>query len=327
MNSRRRLLVALGPAALFPRRLFAQSTTAPVLIGWLHFGSRESNGHLLAAFKEGLASVALKEGSRIVIEERWANGRRDQLPALAAELAAKKPAIIVAAPSASVAPAAKAAPAIPIVQASGGDPVAVGLVASLARPGGMITGLSNVVGDLTGKHLELLIETAPRLRHVGYLVDSAAMNRGVLMEAARRSIARHALDARFEEAGNPEEIEPAMSRLAKHGVQALIVLASPLFLRDRRRIVRFALAQGWPVIANGFEWAEAGALLNYGADVLANYRRAAYYVDRILKGAKPGDLPFEQPTKFELVVNLKTAAALGIAIPQSVMIQATRVIE
>jgi putative ABC transport system substrate-binding protein len=326
VNNRRSLLIVLGATALAPRGVFAQAKQAPVLIGWLNTDSRESSEHYLIAFKEGLAALSWKEGAQYVIEERWANGRIDRLPSLAEELAARKPAIIVAALAAAVPAAAKAAPRIPIVIASG-DPVAQGLVKSLARPGGMVTGVSNVVADTAEKYIELLLAAAPRLKRVGILIDSNAPLRTAVMEAVRRSVSQYSVEARFAEVASPEEIEPAFSRLAKEGAQALIVTRGLMLRNEQRRVVNLALAQRWAVVAGQGEWAEAGALLSYSADILGNYRRAAYYVDRILKGAKPGDLPIEQPTKFELVINMKTAKALGLTIPQSLMLQADRVIE
>jgi len=305
--------------------VFAQSKP-PILIGWLHSGSREVNGRLFAAFKEGLAALGWKEGSQIVIEERWADGRSDRLPALAGELAAKGPVVIVAGPVHVATAVATAAPKTPIVLL-GGDPVPTGLVASLARPGGMVTGVANLMTDISEKHLELLLAAAPKLRRIGFLSDTTAANHALFMANARRSVAQHSVEARYAEVVRPEEIEPALSRLAKEGAQALVVMPGQAGATGRRRIVKFALAQRWPVIGFTQEWAEEGTLLSYGTDQSANFRRAAYYVDRILKGAKPGDLPIEQPTKVDLVVNLKTAKALGLTIPPSVLGRADRVIQ
>jgi putative ABC transport system substrate-binding protein len=209
----------------------------------------------------------------------------------------------------------------------GTDPVAAGLVASLARPGGMVTGVTSLQIDLTEKYLELLLAAAPKLRRVGFLAYSHNPNKARLMEAVRRSVAQHSVEARFAEAGKADEVEPAMARLAKEGAQALVVTSGVLFLIERQRIVKLALAQRWALIAGQNEFAEDGALLAYGVDRLANARRAAYYVDRILKGAKPGDLPIEQPTRFELVINLKTAKAIGLRISQDLLFRADRVIE
>jgi putative ABC transport system substrate-binding protein len=249
------------------------------------------------------------------------------LQSLAGELAARKPAIIVAALAAAVVAAAKAAPKTPIIIASILDPVALGLVKSLARPGGMITGVTNVGADIAEKYLELLLAAAPKVKRVGVLGDSSSPVRALQMEAVRRSVAQYQVEARFAEVANPEEIELAISRLAKEGAQGLIVTGGLMLRNERRRIVKLALAQRWPVVAGAGGWAEDGALLSYSADRFANYRRAAYYVDRILKGAKPGDLPIEQPTKFELVVNLKTAKAIGLTISQDLLFRADKVIE
>ncbi len=307
--------------------MFAQAKKAPILIGWLNGGSREANGHFFAAFKEGLAALGWKEGSQVVIEERWADGRIERLQPLAQELATRRPAVIVAAPGPAVRAAAKAAPTTPVVQASGPDPVVGGLAASLARPGGMVTGVHNFVYELAEKHLELLLVAAPKLRRVGFLRDPTTSNPGLMTEAVRRSVAQYSVEARFADAGKPEEIEAAISRLAKEGAQALVVFNSQTFTVERRRIVKLALAQRLPVVAGTGGWAEAGALFSYSADGLANYRRAAYYVDRILKGTKPADLPIEQPTRFELVINMKTARALKLEISRELAVRADRVIE
>jgi len=328
-STRRGFLLAAGAWLTLAKAgvTLAQPKQAPILIGWLLVHSRESAGHWLVAFKEGLAALGWKEGSQIVIEERWADGQYDRLLSLAEDLAAKKPALIVAAPSQSVAAAKKAAPQTPIVHATGSDPVAAGFAASLARPGGMITGLSNVATDIAEKNLELLLAAVPKLKRIGFLTDSGNVNRALIMQAAQRSVARHSVEARIAEVARPEEIEPAISRMAKEQAQALVVMASPMLSSERRRIVNLALAHRWAVIGPQREFAEAGALLSYGADTSANYRRAAYYVDRILKGAKPGDLPMEQPTKLELVVNAKTAKALGLSISPEILLRADKVIE
>ncbi len=323
---RRNLLVVVGAAAFAPRVVFAQSKQ-PLLIGWLHGGSRQVEGFSLVAFKEGFAALGWKEGSNFLLEERWAEGQRERLQPLAEELAAKNPTLIVAGFLPATAAAANAAPKTPIVQADGGDPVATGLATSFSRPGGMITGVTNIVTQLSEKYLELLIDTVPNLRRVGFLFDTTAFGHAIYVENARRSAAQQSLDARFAEAGRPEEIEPALSRFAKEGVRALIVMPGAMVVAERRRIVKYALDQRWPTIAAVRAFPEEGALLSYSADRAALCRRAAFYVDRILKGAKPGDLPIEQPTKFELIVNKKTAKALGIKIPNSILLRADKVIE
>jgi ABC-type uncharacterized transport system substrate-binding protein len=326
-STRRAFLFAAAawPVLNWTGGVFAQSKQ-PILIGWLHLGSRDVNGRLFTAFKEGLAALGWKDGSQVMIEERWANGRSDRLPTLAGDLAEKGPAVIVAGPVSAGAAATKAAPTTPIVLLAG-DPVPARLVASLARPGGMVTGVTSISTDISEKLLELLLAAAPKSRRVGFLVDTSAANHPLFQEAARRSVAQYFVEARYAEVARPEQIEPALSRLAKERVQALVVMPGQAAFVGGRRIVQFAQEQRWPVVAGVGEFAEAGALLVYSADALANYRRAAYYVDKILKGAKPADLPVEQPTKFEFVINLKTAKALGLTIPQSVLLRADRVIE
>lgn len=278
------------------------------------------------AFKEGLATLGWK-GPQITIDERWADYRNERLLPLAEELAARNPALIVVASSRVVAAAVKAAPRTPIVAATSGDLVAAGFAASLARPGGLVTGLTNLRPDFAGKYLELLLSAAPYVKRVGVLADSKASSYAQVMPALRRSLAQFRVQAQVAEATTPEEIDAAMTRLAKDGAQGLLVVAGGVFLAERQRIVKFALSHRWPVVAGEREFTEEGALLSYGIDTVANYRRAAWYVDRILKGARPGDLPVEQPTKFELVINFRTAKALGITVPQELLLRADRVIE
>ncbi len=325
-STRRAFLIAVAwPALAWTGAVRAQARQ-PILIGWLSFSSRESGARSLAALKEGLAALGWKEGSQVRIEERWADGQDDRLASFTQELAAKKPALIVASTLRVAVSAAKGAPKIPIVMVGTIDPVAAGLVTSLARPGGMVTGVAGFGLDLAGKHVELLLAAAPKVKRVGFLVPSKSAVNAELLEVARRSTTYHSVEARFAEVAKPEDIEPAMLRLAKDGAQGLVILPVALFGTEWRRIVKLALAQRWPVVGAS-RWAETGALLSYGADHLANHRRAAWYVDRILKGAKPGDLPIERPMRFELVINMKTAKALGITIPPSLLVQAERVIE
>ncbi len=320
------VVVSVG-AALAPRMTLAQTKT-PVVIGWLHPGSRTAGGRGSSDLRERLAALGWKEGSNYVLVERWADARMERLPALASEIGTKNPAVIVAVLMDSVRAAANAAPGVPVVQVQGASPVDLGLAASLARPGGMVTGVINQISEVSAKYLELLLDAAPGLKRIGFLVDDSgrAETRGS-MENARRSAARHSVEPQFAEARTPDEIEPAILRLSKDGAQGLVVLPSAWFTSERRRIIRAALAQRWPAIAGPQSFAEDGALLTYSADARANFRRAAEYVDRILRGTKPGDLPIEQPTKFELTVNLRTAKAIGVAVSQSILVRADRVIK
>ena len=325
MNNRRRLVIALGACASVPEKVFAKAKSKPVLIGWLGFASRGA-GRSIAVFKEGLTAAGWKEGTQFTIEERWADGRDDRLAILAQELAAKKPAVIVASNIRAAAVAVKVAPQTPIVFVANNDPVAAGLVTSLARPGGLVTGIAGFGPDRAGKHVELLIAAAPKVKRVGFLVPATGTaDHDVILEMARRSAKQYKVEAHFAETTYPEEIDPAIARLAKEGVQGLVLLPFALMAAERPRILKLAAAERWPVVGNNPAFAEEGALLSYGAFV--DHRRAAHYVDRILKGTKPGDLPIEQPTTFELVVNMKTAKALGLTMPPEIMVRATRVIQ
>jgi putative ABC transport system substrate-binding protein len=299
----------------------------PVLIGWLESGASPAADEFFNSFKQGMAAAGWKEGDQFTIEARWAGGHIDRLASLAKELADKRPAIIVASPTTAVRAAAKAAPGLPIVQANGSDLVASGLASSFARPGGMITGVTNITFDTNVKLLELLMSAVPKVQRVGFLADPGTTGIERHMQVQRQAIARYPVQAQVAEAAKPDELEPAIEKLAKGGAQALIVLGSAWFLSERKRLLGLTSTKRWPVVANHTAFANEGALISYGADRHALYRRAAYYVDRILKGAKPADLPIEQPMTFETVVNLKTAKLLDLTLPPEIMAQATRVIQ
>ena len=325
MNIRRRLVLGLGSAVSIPGDLFAQAKKPPVVIGWLHGTHGQRPG--LEALKEGLAALRYIEGASYLIEGRWAEGRLERLPALAAELKQKKPTVIVTYLGVATQAAANAMLATPIVQAVGESPVDIGLAKSLARPGGMVTGLTNLPRELSSKYLELLLAAAPGLKRVGFLFDSTSHFRATPLETARRALEHYRVEGRFAEVGKPGDLQLAVAQLAKEEVQGLVLMPSNWLAVERFTIAKVALANRWPVVAGPQSFTEAGALLSYSADALALCRRAAYYVDRILKGAKPGDLPIEQPTTFEMAVNMKTAKALGLTMPPGIMVQATRVIQ
>jgi putative ABC transport system substrate-binding protein len=325
---RRAFISSLACAAVIGRSAAAQGTAPPALIGCLGMSSHDAEGYLLDAFRAGMAALGQREGAQFVTEARWAEGRIERLPQLAEELAELRPALVLAWPTQSVAAMVKAAPRTPIVQVLASSPVVTGFANSLAEPGGMVTGLSNAVTDFTEKLLELLVEAAPDRRRIGYLGDSTNFARRQFMDAAGRSVGRQSgVEASFAEAGKPSEIEPALAQLAQRECDALIVLASPLLTFERQRIIAYAQARGWPVAGSRREWAEAGALLSYGSDSRAHFRRAAGYAQRILGGANPASLPIEELTSLELVVNLRTASALGTAIPPSFLARADEVIE
>ena len=280
---------------------------------------------LLDAFRQGLRELGYEEGRNINIEYRWAEGRDERLPGLAAELVRLKVDVIVAGAGA-VEAAKHATTTIPIVMPVSGDPVRAGLVASLARPGGNITGLTSLSGELPGKWMELLKETLPRVSRVAVLWDPASDPRQVnTSEAAARSLG---VRLHMLKVGRADGFEPALTDARKNDVGALIVLGSPFFYVHRTRLVELAATHRLPTIYAQREFVVgSGGLMSYGTDFHHQFRRAATYVDKILKGAKPGDLPIEQPTKFELVINLKTAKALGLTIPPTVLARADEVIQ
>lgn len=328
-SKRRRLAFALGGAVALPQLGFAQTKDQPQLIGMLDVGADHTRIGLMEAFRTELAARGWKEGPQVVIKRLSAAGAYDQLPMLAAGLAKKNPAVIVAVTAQSVAAAAKAAPRTPVVMAGVGDPVAYGFVKTLARPGGMITGLTNVATDTTSKYVELVVAADPRLKRVGFLIDGGGVERGreLLKDSIRRSASHHSVEAVTAEPKERAEIELSLQGLAKAGAQALACMPSPMFANERKVILRFAVMQRWPVMANALGWVRDGALLAYGANGREQFRRAAYYVDRILRGAKPADLPVELPTVFDTSVNLKAAKALGLALPPEIMVRATEVIK
>ena len=326
MDRRRNVVIALGVAASIPRTIFAQMKKAPIVIGWLGANSSDLGQRNMAPFKEGLAALGWKEGAQFVIEGRWADGRIERLPALADDLKQKKPAVIVTVLTEATRVAARAAPETPIVQALGNSPVELGLAKSLANPSGMVTGLTNLPTELSGKYLELLLAAAPHLKRVGFLI-SASSNSGVHRKEARRALEHFHVEGRFEEISRAEDLQGAVARLAKEGIQGLVLTPSNWLTVERATIVKLALANRWPVVAGPQSFAQEGALISYNADGAELSRRAAYYVDRILKGAKPGDLPIEQPLRFVLTVNAKTAKALALTLPPEIMVRATQVIE
>lgn len=326
MNARRQWLAAgvAVPALVWMDALRAQ-TRPPLVIGWLDASSSETARYMLNAFNEGMAALGWRLGVQYRLEERYADGQVGRLSALAQELAAKKPAVILALPSRAVEAAAQAAPTTPIVRVSGNSPL-TGMVASLARPGGMVTGLSNVVAEVNQKAIELLVEAMPKLKRVGFLADPTSDGRDDNVSNVHRAAERFGFEAVIVDMAKPEDIEPAFVQLAKGKVQALVVLPFVWFEPHMPTIMQRAQAQRWPVVGAA-AGARRGALFSYGPDRAALARRSAYYVDRILKGAKPGDLPIEQPTTFQLVLNMKTAQTLGIAFPPAMLVRATEVIE
>lgn len=266
------------------------------------------------------------EGKNIAIEWRWAEGKYERLPALVAELMALKIDVIVSAGTPAAFAVKKATASIPLVMIAVGDPVGTGLITSLARPGGNMTGLTSISEDLEEKRLELLKETVPRISHIAVLLNPANAINLILekeVQAAAQRLRMKVLSLRAE---SQEQLDKVFARMRKEQLGALNVLADRLFLHNRARIMEFAVQNRLPGVHAYVELVEAGGLMSYGPSYGAMHRRAAYFVDRILKGMKPADLPVERPAKFELVINLKTAKQIGLTIPPNVLARADRLI-
>jgi putative ABC transport system substrate-binding protein len=322
MDRRRFLLTSVAGVLAAP--LAAEAQPAKVArIGYLSPLSASADSTHSEAFRQGLRDLGYVEGQNAVIEARYADGKFERLPDLAAEIVRLKVEVIVAAPTPAVRAAQQATRTIPIVMAFSGDPVGEGFVAGLARPGGNITGLSATVGEMAAKRVEFLKAIAPDISRVAFLANAATVRQAVTgTEAAGRALGVQVSTVLVR---NPSELEHALSTLKKAHVGGLIV---DLTLQEHwRQIVDLALKSRLPTVSGPREFVEAGGLMAYGPHFPDLFRRAATYVDKILKGARPGDLPMEQPTKFELVINMKTAKALGLTLPRSLLLQADQVIE
>jgi putative ABC transport system substrate-binding protein len=332
MTSRRGFLCTLSGGLLAPRAARAQQPAKVSRIGWLLSGSLEApeTRVLLGAFRQGARERGYVEGQNIVIEYRAAEGRLDRFPALAADLVRLKVDLIVAGSNAAARAAQQATTTIPIVAPTMGDPVGDRFVTSLARPGGNITGLTFLGPELAPKRLELLKEALPKMSRVVGVWHPGAFgehtNQDMLKgtEAAART-----LGVRLELVGvrSTDEIDRVFSTMARQRPDAFVMLPSVMFFVERRRVIDLAERHRLPSIYAAREFVEIGGLFSYGASIPDLFRRTAVYVDKILKGAKPADLPVEQPIKFELVINLKTAKALGLTIPPSLLARADEVIQ
>jgi putative tryptophan/tyrosine transport system substrate-binding protein len=326
MNRRESLIafVALGAVA-GSIASFAQGKVWRV--GFLSLYSASEIVQNTAAFLKALRELGYVEAKNLVVEWRFAEGNFERLPDLAADLVQLKVDVIVAVASAAISAAKNATSTIPIVMATTGDPVGSGFVKSLARPGGNITGLSNMGGDTGAKLLDLLLTAVPKVSRVGVLVTPTSTTYRAISESIQAGAQNTSVKVLIAEARTPQEIETAFAMMAKESAGAVIVGAAPLFALHRPQIAQLAIKYKMPSIFGNRAYVEAGGLMSYGYKLTENYLRAASYVDKILKGAKPGDVPVEQPTKFELVVNLKAAKALGITIPQSILLRADRLIQ
>src|ERR1043166_7298253 len=319
---RREFIALVGGASAWPLTVRAQQSGEPV-VGFMSSRSPEDSAHLVAAFRRGLADGGFVEGQNVAIEFRWANGDYDRLPAMAADLVNRQ-----AAGGEPAALAAKAATTtIPIVVGLGGDPVKLGLVGSLNRPGGNLTGVTLLTALMVPKRLGLLRDLAPGAARFGVMLNpgfpGAARQLQEIEETARSIDQRIAV----AKASTDEELEAAFALLVHEQVNALLVASSPYFDTRRERIVGFAAQQRLPAIYQFREYAVSGGLLSYGVSISDGYRQYGDYVAKILKGAKPADLPFLQPTKFELIINMKTAKALGVKISDNLLSLADEVIE
>jgi putative ABC transport system substrate-binding protein len=324
---RRSVLLALGTFALAPCARAQQRQKVPVIVYLSPVVPQNGTDFRLDELREGLRELGYKEGENIRLEARWGEGRLERMPLLASEVVKMRPDIIVAASSPAVTAAHQATRTIPIVFPVSSDPVAEGFVASLAHPGGNMTGLSTMAPELGKKRMQLLRDALPaKSRAVGVMWNPAYKGMSARFEQAKEAAPNVGVSVRSIEVRDAREMEAAFDAVRKNRPDGLLLLADPLTLSMRARIVEFAREERLPAIYEISEFVEAGGLMSYGHNLPAMFRRAAYYVDRILKGAKPGDLPIEQPVKIELYVNLRTARDLGLTIPNSVLVNADKVI-
>jgi len=339
---RREFITLLGGAAVsWPLATRAQQTGRIPRIAFLAQGVPLNSNPFLGAFLDGLRALGYVDGQNIAIEYHYAEGNFKRLQELAAELARQQVDIILPISTPATVAAKQATDTIPIVMTSTFDALAQGLIVSLARPGGNITGLTLISVDLIGKRLDLLREVVPGLSRLGYLTTTAFAEDGKL-SAAERSIAQIqrqftqdmdstarqlGINLRIVEAVTPDDIRTVFAALPREQVEALYVLDSPRLLMHRALIADLARQNRLPTVCSARLLIDAGGLLSYGADLRDSYRRAASYVDKILKGSRPGDIPVEQPTKFELIINLRTAKVLGLTVPPTLLAHADEVIE
>jgi putative ABC transport system substrate-binding protein len=330
MNNRRKLLVALGAGALTaPFGSFAQQQSKVWRVGFLalrrvtNLGSDDVYGGLL----RGMRELGYVEGKNFVIELRAADGNVERLPALAAELVQSKVDVIVTAGSQAAGAAQKATVTIPIVMGTVADPVGSGFVKSLAHTAGNITGLSNLGGDISSKHLELLLDMVPKISRVAVLVNSSNSSNAPILKNIQAASKKANVKILSIEASDPAAINRAFATMARDRAGGVIVALDSFFVQQRNQFVELTSKYRLPAIFAMHEYVEAGGLMSYGQNLSDNFRRAAAYVDKIFKGAKPGDLPVEQSMTLELYINRKTAKTLGLTIPQSLLLNTDKVIE
>jgi len=324
---RRKLIALVVGLAVWPLVAQADQFASPV-IGFLHAASAPPIKDRLDAFRAGLKEGGYTEGQNVAIEYRWAEGDYDRLPSLARELVARPVSVLVSGTTVAAVAAKAASSVIPMVFTGvGGDPVKLGLVAGLNRPGGNMTGIAMLTIDLGGKRLELLSQLVPNASVIGFLVNLNSPNVGVTLQrmpSAARAMGKELI---VVSAGNDADLETAIASAVQKGAEALMVDADPFFFSQREKLVALVERHKLPAIYEFRDYAEIGGLVSYAPDAADLYRQAGVYVTRILKGERPGELPVVQPVKFEFVVNLRTAKALGLSISPSLLARADKVIE
>jgi putative ABC transport system substrate-binding protein len=325
---RREFITLIGSMVVaWPLAAAAQQPALPV-VGFLGAGSRESDAYRAAAVRKGLIEAGFVEGKNVAFEYRWAEDQYERLPALAADLVRREVAVLVAIGGITSAIAAKSATAtIPVVFEIGGDPIGMGLVSSLNRPGGNITGVSFLTGTLVAKQFEVLHETVPKTALIGFLVNPTNPDADNETKSARAAAGSVGQNIAIVQARNDSELETAFAALVQQRAGALVICADPFFNNQRDKLVELATRQKLPAIHSLREYAAAGGLMSYGTSITEAHRLVGLYAGRILKGEKPADLPVQQSTKVELVINLKTAKALGLTVPPLIVARADEVIE
>jgi putative tryptophan/tyrosine transport system substrate-binding protein len=324
---RRDFITLLGGAAAWPLAARAQQAGKIPRVGFMGNSTAALEANLVGPFRDGLRELGYQEGRNIVIEYRWAEGNYERFPALVAELLAVPVDVIVTAGTPATLAVKKATSTMPLVMIAVGDPVGTGVVPSLARPGGNITGLSSIAPDLEGKRLELLREVIPNLSHVVLFLNPLNPFHTVSMRQALTAAQALGIKLQPLEVRISGELDGAFAAIVREKPDALLILADRVFLHDRKRMMDFATEHRLPSVNAYRELVEAGGLMSYGPSYEDMHRRAADYVDKILKGTKPGDLPVEQPTKFTLILNLKAARTLGIDVSPMLLARADEVIE
>jgi ABC-type uncharacterized transport system, periplasmic component len=322
---RREFITLVGSAVAWPLAAHAQQKIPR--IGFMGNSTAALETNLVDAFREGLRELGYEEGRNIAIEYRWADGNYDRFPTLAEELIAARVDAIVTAGTPAALAVKRATTTVPLVMVAVGDPIGTGLVSSLARPGGNLTGLSSIAPDLEGKRLQLLREVLPALSHVAMFVNSLNPFHVSSMKQARAAAQAMGIKLQLHDIPKSEDLDDAFAAIRKERPDALLILADRVFLHNRQRMMDFTNEQRLPNVNAYKELVEVGGLMSYGPSYEDMHKRAAIYVDKILKGTKPADLPIEQPSKFTFIVNLKAAKALGVTVPSQLLGLADQLIE